>query len=313
MIGRQLVKFLLEAGAKVRIAALDDSNQAPSGAEYNDVDLRDFQQCLNAVSGCEIVFHLAGVKGSPAVAAERPASFFVPTLSFNINTMEAARRQGVERYMFTSSIGVYAPSEIFLEDDVWSTFPSPNDRFAGWAKRMGELQAEAYAIEYGWNDISIVRPANVYGPYDNFDPENAMVIPSLIHRAISGENPLAVWGDGTAVRDFIHARDAAAGMMRVVELGVREPVNLGTGKGVSIREIVQIIADEIDGLKIVWDTEKPSGDARRIMDTRRAEGYGIKPATDIRDGIRETITWYRENKNLTNRRYNVFTEKIFLP
>ena len=247
------------------------------------------------------------------MAAERPASFFVPTLSFNINTMEAARRQGVERYMFTSSIGVYAPSEIFLEDDVWSTFPSPNDRFAGWAKRMGELQAEAYAIEYGWNDISIVRPANVYGPYDNFDPENAMVIPSLIHRAISGENPLAVWGDGTAVRDFIHARDAAAGMMRVVELGVREPVNLGTGKGVSIREIVQIIADEIDGLKIVWDTEKPSGDARRIMDTRRAEGYGIKPATDIRDGIRETITWYRENKNLTNRRYNVFTEKIFLP
>ena len=168
--------------------------------------------------------------------------------------MEAARRKGVQRYLFTSSIGVYAPSEIFFEDDVWSTFPSPNDRFAGWAKRMGELQAEAYAIEYGWNDICIVRPANVYGPYDNFDPENAMVIPSLIYRALSGENPLAVWGDGTAIRDFIHARDAAVGMMRVVELGIREPINLGTGRGVSIREIVDIIVGEIDGLKVVWDT-----------------------------------------------------------
>ena len=312
MIGHQLVKLLLEAGASVRIAALDDSSRAPQGAEYNNTDLRDFQQCLDAVSGCEIVFHLAGVKGSPAMTAERPASFFVPTLSFNTNTMEAARRQGVERYLFTSSIGVYAPSEIFSEDDVWSTFPSPNDRFAGWAKRMGELQAEAYAIEYGWKDIAIVRPANVYGPYDNFDPKNAMVIPSLIYRALSGENPLAVWGDGAAIRDFIHARDAAAGMMRVVELGINEPVNLGTGRGMSIRDIVNIIADEIDGLEIVWDTEKPSGDARRIMDTRRAEGYGIKPATDIRGGIRETIAWYREHKNIVDRRYNVFTESNYL-
>ena len=313
MIGRQLVRLLLEAGAQVRIAALDDSSRAPEGAEYRDVDLRDFQQCLDAVAGCEIVFHLAGVKGSPAMAAERPASFFVPTLSFNINTMEAARRQGVARYLFTSSIGVYAPSEIFLEDDVWSTFPSPNDRFAGWAKRMGELQAQAYAIEYGWKDISIVRPANVYGPYDNFDPENAMVIPSLIYRALSGENPLAVWGDGTVIRDFIHAHDVAAGMMRIVELGVREPVNLGTGKGVSIREIVEIIADEIVGLKVVWDSGKPSGDARRVMDTKRAEGYGIKPAIDIRKGIRETMAWYRENKDAADRRYNAFTETNVLP
>jgi len=308
MIGRQLVQLLLEAGAKVRIAALDDSSRAPPGAEYTETDLRDFQQCLDAVSGCDVVFHLAGIKGSPAMTAERPASFFVPTLSFNINTMEAARRKGVRRYLFTSSIGVYAPSEIFLEDDVWSTFPSPNDRFAGWAKRMGELQAEAYAIEYGWTDICIVRPANVYGPYDNFDPANAMVIPSLIHRALSGENPLAVWGDGTAIRDFIHARDVALGMMRVVELGIREPINLGTGRGVSIRKIVDIIAGEIDGLKIVWDTEKPSGDSRRIMDTRRAEGYGIQPSTDIRAGIQETIAWYREHKEIVDRRYNAFTE-----
>ena len=140
-----------------------------------------------------------------------------------------------------------------------------------------------------------------------------MVIPSLIYRALSGENPLAVWGDGTAIRDFIHARDVAAGMMRVVELGISEPVNLGTGRGVSIRQIVEIIADEIDGLKIVWDTAKPSGDACRIMDTNRAERYGINPTIDIGDGIRETMAWYRENKDVANRRYNAFTEKNILP
>ena len=103
------------------------------------------------------------------------------------------------------------------------TFPSPNDYFAGWANRMGELQAEAYKIEYGWNEIYIVRPANVYGPWDNFDPNNAMVIPSIIKRATDGENPLKVWGDGSAIRDFIHSRDCAKGMIQVFEKGITKP------------------------------------------------------------------------------------------
>jgi GDP-L-fucose synthase len=189
LIGRPLVELLIAAGAHVRIASLDNPARAPQGTDFRRVDLREFGECLRVAEDCQIVFQLAGVKGSPAMTARRPASFFVPTVTFNTNMMEAARRQGVERYLFTSSIGVYAPAEVFHEDDVWKTFPSPNDRFAGWAKRMGELQAEAYRIEYGWDKISIVRPANVYGPYDNFDPANAMVIPSLIHRAVSGENP----------------------------------------------------------------------------------------------------------------------------
>jgi len=170
--------------------------------------------------------------------------------------MEAARQAGIERYLYTSSVGVYAPAETFHEDDVWSTFPSPHDRFAGWAKRMGELQAEAYRIEYGWDKIAIVRPAHVYGPNDNFDPENAMVIPSLINRAMGGEDPLTVWGDGTPVRDFIHARDVARGMMLMVEEGVNEPVNLGSGSGASIRDIVEIIVANLPAPpEVVWDTE----------------------------------------------------------
>ena len=313
LIGRPLVEMLQAAGAKVRIAALDNPSLAPAGVEFKRVDLREFSQCMAVAEGCEIVFQLAGVKGSPAMTATRPASFFVPTITFNTNMMEAARRQGVQRYLFTSSIGVYAPSEVFFEDDVWKTFPSPNDRFAGWAKRMGELQAEAYKIEYDWDKISIVRPANVYGPYDNFDPKNAMVIPSLIHRALSGENPLVVWGDGSAVRDFIHARDVAHGMMMVVEQGYSLPVNLGSGEGVTVRRIAEILAQIVPGLKIEWDTSKPSGDAKRLMDMARAGSIGFKPKVDVEEGIAETLAWYKANRAVAEQRYNAFTDSAHAP
>ena len=314
LIGRPLVEMLDNSGANIRIVSLDTPTEMPARTEFISADLREFANCAEAVKDIEVVFHLAGVKGSPAMASQRPASFMVPTVTFSFNMMEAARRAGVERYLFTSSVGVYAPSDHFLEDDVWKTSPSPNDRFAGWAKRMGELQAEAYAIEYGWDKISIVRPANVYGPHDNFDPENAMVIPSLIHRALSGETPLTVWGDGSAVRDFIHARDVARGMMLMVEKGVNEPVNLGSGNGFSIKEIAEtVVANLPEPTTLVWDTSKPSGDAIRLMDTRRATGYGFLPSITLNEGIAETMTWYRERKNTVGERYNAFTEDRLKP
>jgi GDP-L-fucose synthase len=309
MIGQPLVELLLEKGALVRIASLDDSTRANTEAEFIRTDLRHFDQCLKACDGVDYVFNLVGIKGSPAMTTNQPASFFVPTLQFSINMMEAARKQGVQKYLFTSSVGVYEPAEVFYEDDVWKTFPSPNDRFAGWAKRMGELQAQAYRIEYGWNDIFIVRPANVYGPWDNFDPNNAMVIPSLIKRAVDGENPLTVWGDGSAIRDFIHARDCAQGILQVFEQGIREPVNLASGKGVSIREIVESLVLMIEPRpEIVWDTSKPSGDKRRVLDTSRAESYNIFPRISLQDGIQETLEWYLENRGTLDNRYNAFTE-----
>ena len=309
MIGQPLVELLLEKGAQVQISSLDDSTRANPKAVFMRTDLRYFDQCLKACDGVDYVFNLVGIKGSPAMTAKQPASFFVPTLQFSINMMEAARRQGVQKYLFTSSVGVYEPAEVFYEDDVWKTFPSPNDRFAGWAKRMGELQAEAYRIEYGWNDIFIVRPANVYGPWDNFDPENAMVIPSLIKRAVDGENPLTVWGDGSAIRDFIHARDCAQGILQVFEQGVREPVNLASGKGISIREIVETLVPMITPCpEIVWDTSKPSGDMRRVLDTSRAESYNIRPQITLSNGIKETLDWYLENMGAFDNRYNAFTE-----
>ncbi|MBA3660182.1 MAG: NAD-dependent epimerase/dehydratase family protein [Gammaproteobacteria bacterium] len=310
LIGRPLVEKLVQAGANVTVVSLDDPKRAPEGVTFKRADLRELSNCLDVCKNQEIVFQLAGVKGSPAMTAKRPASFFVPTISFSINMMEAARRNQVERFLFTSSVGVYAPADIFYEDDVWKTFPSPNDRFAGWAKRMGELQAQAYAIEYGWDKIAIVRPANVYGPYDNFDPNNAMVIPSLIKRALDGESPLTVWGDGSPIRDFIHARDVARGMMLAIEKGINEPINLGSGTGVTIKQIAEIVAAEVPGgpVEIVWDTTKPKGDAKRLMDMQRANSYGFSPEIRIEEGIVETIQWYLANQDHGSNRYNAFTE-----
>ena len=311
LIGRPLVEMLVEAGAKVVVVSLDYPSRAPKGVKFIRADLREFSNCMQACKDQEIVFHLAGIKGSPAMTAKQPASFFVPTISFNTNVMEAARRQGVSGYLFTSTVGVYAPAEVFYEDDVWKTFPSENDRFAGWAKRMGELQAQAYKIEYGWDKISIVRPANVYGPYDNFDPKTAMVIPSLINRALSGENPLTVWGDGSPIRDFIYSKDVARGMMLAIEKGVNVPVNLGSGTGVTIKELAEVVAKLAPGgpVKIVWDKTKPKGDKKRLMDTTRAKKLlGFKPIVSLEEGIKETVDWYLNNKDLLNKRYNVFHE-----
>jgi GDP-L-fucose synthase len=312
LIGRPLVEKLVHLEADVTVVSLDKPTNVDKSVEFINLDLRNFENCLTICKGKEIVFNLIGVKGSPKMTIENPASFFVPTITFSINMMEAARQCGVERYLFTSSIGVYEPADIFNEDDVWSTFPSPNDRFAGWAKRMGELQAQAYDIQYNWDKISIVRPANVYGPYDNFDPENAMVIPSLINRASSGERPLTVWGDGSPIRDFIYSGDVADGMLEVVRQGYNKPINLGSGNGVSIKEIATSIANKMpDKCEIVWDTSKPAGDHKRIMNTKRAESIGISPKISLDEGIESTIKWYTEYKDKDLQRYNAFTDKLY--
>ena len=157
-----------------------------------------------------------------------------------------------------------------------------------------------------------MRPANVYGPYDNFDPENAMVIPSLINRALSGERPLTVWGDGSPIRDFIYSKDVALGMMKVIEKGYNKPINLGSGEGVKIKEIAENIAVLMpDKCDLVWDTSKPSGDKKRLMSTERAKSIGIEAKTPLKEGIKNTIDWFIKNKNTNDMRYNAFTDKVY--
>ena len=311
MIGRALVNKLFELGARVTVASLDLPKQGDlllNQAKFVQVDLRSSEDCASIAQHQEIVFHLAGIKGSPKLTMSQPATFFTNTLLFNINMMEAARKSGVEKYLFTSSVGVYSPSNIFYEDSVWTSFPSENDKFAGYAKRMGELQAEAYKIEYSWDAVSIVRPANVYGPFDNFDPGTGMVIPSLIARFASDENPIKVWGDGSALRDFIYCDDVAAGMIKVVEKDFHDPVNLGSGKATSIREIVENINKHFTNKEVFWDTTMPKGDDIRLMDTSRALSLGIKPEESIETGLDKTINWFLNKRLEADERYNAFNE-----
>ena len=309
LIGRQLVGLLNERGARVHVVSLDDDRLAPPECQFLKLDLTEKANCLAACKDIEVVFNLLCAKGSPQMSKIQPASFFVPIIQLSINLMEAARICGVERYLFASSLAVYPPAEIFHEDDVWLGDPSPNDRFAGWAKRMGELQAEAYAIEYHWRGVSIVRPANTYGPHDDFGKQTAMVVPSLIRRALSGENPLTVWGDGSAVRDFIHARDVARGMMMVVKKGITQPMNLGSGSGVSIRDLVDAIIKHLPKTpEVIWDATKPGGDPCRVLDTARARSFGIKPTISLVTGIAETMDWYQAHANASDLRYNVFSD-----
>ena len=311
LIGTPLVKMLLEKGAEVTVVSLDQNLKKIKDYKFLKLDLREFSNCMKACKNQDYVFHLAGVKGSPLMTKLKPASFLVPTVSFTFNMMEAARRSNVERFLLTSSIGVYSPSRIFKEESVWKTFPSENDKFAGWAKRLCELQAEAYKVQYKSSNISIVRPANVYGPNDNFDIDNAMVIPSLINKISTSKKVLKVWGDGSAIRDFIYADDVASGMLKILEKKISYPVNLGSGNGVSILNLVNNIKNNFKEkkIKIIWQKDKPSGDKVRLMDTTKALKIGFKPLIPLAEGLRRTIDWYKKNSN-NFKKYNSFKEKI---
>jgi GDP-L-fucose synthase len=307
MVGRELVQLLLKGGAKVRVASLDEPVDFFEEVEFHKVDLTNYENCEMICEGMDYVFHVAGIKGSTKMSQTQPLDYFIPMIRFNTNMMEAAFRRGVKWYLYTSSNGVYAHKDISHEDDVWKTFPSETDKLPGWAKRIGELQAEGYKIQHGWDNISIVRPANVYGKWDNFDLENSMVIPSLIRKGeetgVGGT--MNVWGDGLPIRDFIHARDVARGMIFAVENKITEPVNLGCGKGVTIEQIASSIASRFEcGIK--FDKSKPNGDPIRLLNMERMFSKGFKLSVDIAEGVEETIDWYLSNKDNLDYRYNSF-------
>ena len=283
MIGRALVELLYDTtSANIMVADLPN------------VDLRDRNDCKAVCEGQDVVFHLAGIKGSPIRCMESPASFSVPQIQFNANMIEAAYNAGVEWFLYTSSVGVYHPAEVFVEDDVWKTFPSENDWYPGWAKRVGEMKVQAYTKEYDWNKCSIVRPANVYGPNDNFSDEST-VIASLIKKAFKND-VLEVWGDGSPIRDFIYSEDVARGMIHMVENEVTEPVNLASGTGVTIKDLAFMICEYFN-VGLSFDESKPNGDMKRILSTERAESYGFKPQVSLDEGIHRTINWYKEFMN----------------
>ena len=305
LIGRQVVDILANAGANVRVISLDKINLGDA-VEHVIGDLTDYAFCKDALSGADTVFHLAGIKGSAGVSQTHLANHFVPTLMFNTNTLEACRMNKVQRVVYTSSIGAYANSEYFVEQEAGDFVDAPMD-FAGWAKRMGELQIYAYFKQHNLENYSIVRPSNVYGPGDNFDPKNAMVVPSLISRVEGGERPLKVWGDGSAIRDLVFSGDVAEGIVLAAHHGTGGGyVNLGSGSGVSIKKLVETLA-EVIGFDFEFDASKPSGFPRRVMDISKArEMIGYDPQTSLKDGLTATWEWYLQNKNEFELKKNYF-------
>ncbi len=304
LIGRQVVSILCDAQAHVKAVSLDRMN-VDNRAEHVLGDLADFGFCKEMTQGMDFVCHLAGVKGSIEVTKAKPASFFVPLLMMNTNILEACRLNKARKVVYTSSIGAYAGAEVFRENE--NLDGPPMDMFPGWAKRMAELQIKAYKIQYGLDNFAVVRPCNVYGPGDNFDPDNAMVIPTLMHRIHKKENPVVVWGDGSAIRDFAYSRDVAEGVILALHYGTGSDfVNLGSGCGYSIRELVETLNSFLD-FNYVFDASKPSGFPRRVMDISLArEMIDYNPTTCLLDGLKETWQWYIDNENEYLSRQNYF-------
>jgi GDP-L-fucose synthase len=295
LIGREIVNILCESGAKVRSVSLDNLNINPA-AEYVYGDLSNFSFCKETTHNVDFVFHIAGIKGSIDVTIKKPASFFVPLLMMNTNMLEACRLNNVKKVVYTSSIGAYGSAEVFKESEAPETEP-PMDMFPGWAKRMAEMQVQAYRIQYGLENFAIVRPCNVYGPGDNFDPQNAMVIPSLMYRIYHGEDPLVVWGDGSAIRDFAYSRDVAEGVILALHHGTQgRYVNLGSGQGYTIRELVETLNKFIP-FNYRFDDTKSSGFPKRVMDISLArEMLGYNPTTSLLEGLKQTWEWYLKNQ-----------------
>jgi len=295
MVGRQLTKLCSKEYKEVCVVDkyynLPIQQDFPKGVKYRQADLT-FKSNASIVAEFDHVYHLAGIKGSPLRAKEKPADY-LPMLQFDSNVIEAISYYQPDWFLYTSSIGVYPPMEVYNEDLVWHKVPSENDKIPAYIKRMGELSCEAISITNDYENISIVRPANIYGPYDNFGDEST-VIASLIKKGYHDE-VINVWGDGSPIRDFIYSKDVAQGMLHMVQNEINVPINLGSGKEVRISDIASIVGKYFNK-EIKYDKSKPSGDVKRQMDTRRAESVGFKPKYTLEDGIKETIDWYLNEK-----------------
>jgi GDP-L-fucose synthase len=255
----------------------------------------------------QIVIHLAAVVGGIGANRANPATFFYDNLMMGAYTMHYAHEFGVEKYVAIGTVCAYPKLTPvpFREDDLWNGYPEETNAPYGVAKKMLLVQAQAYRQQYGFNAIYLL-PVNLYGPGDNFDLETSHVIPALIRKFIqAGEqydrgikDPVVVWGDGTPTREFLYVEDCAEAIVRAAELYNKpDPVNIGAGFEISIKDLVQLIAQHTGYRgEIIWDTSKPGGQPRRCLDTSRAlHEFGWKAKTTFEEGLARTIEWYREH------------------
>jgi GDP-L-fucose synthase len=291
-LGRFVVEALVRQGCPAPFV--------PRSREYDLRSEADIARLLDAVRP-EIVIHLAAVVGGIGANRENPGRFFYDNLMMGAQLIEQSRRAGVGKLVAIGTVCSYpkfAPVP-FREDDLWNGYPEETNAPYGLAKKMLLVQSQAYRQQYGFNSIFLL-PVNLYGPGDNFDPQSSHVIPALIKKCVdaveAGAPEIVVWGTGSATREFLYVEDAAQAIVLAAErYDGADPVNVGAGHEVSIRDLVGLIAKHTGfSGRITWDTGKPDGQPRRMLDTSRAAThFGFVAKTPFEEGLRRTVEWYR--------------------
>lgn len=276
----------------------------PTLEEYNLVHQADILRLLDDARP-DIIIHLAASVGGIEANREHPADFFYDNLMMGVQLIHESWKLGVEKFVAIGTICAYPKYTPlpFNENDLWNGYPEETNAPYGLAKKMLLVQAQAYRQQYGYNTIYLL-PVNLYGPRDNFNPASSHVIPALIRKFVEaqaeGREEAVVWGDGSATREFIYAEDAAEGILLATErYNGSDPVNIGSGFEISIKDLAEKIAllADFHG-KLIWDTSKPNGQPRRMLDTRRADEYfGFKAKMSFDEGLKHTIEWFRQNRS----------------
>ncbi len=273
----------------------------PIKKDYDLVNMEDVKKLYKNAKP-DIVIHLAAKVGGIGANRENPGSFFYENLMMGVQLMEIGRLENIDKFVAMGTICSYPKNTPvpFKEDDLWDGYPEETNAPYGLAKKMLLVQSRAYRQQYGFNSIFLM-PVNLYGPYDNFDPASSHVIPAIIKKCFdaieNNEKEIIVWGTGKATREFLYAGDAAQGILLASEKYDKpEPVNLGAGFEISIRELVELIVKLTGfGGDVVWDSSKPDGQPRRCLNTTRAEKeFGFKAKTGFEEGLRKTVEWYKD-------------------
>jgi len=294
-LGKFVQRELLENGVR------EEDIRIPHHVEN---DLRVWENCAEATTGVDLVIHLAASVGGIGFNQRNPGILFYDNMIMGAHLMEAARRNGVEKFIQIGTVCAYPKFTPvpFKEDNLWEGYPEETNAPYGIAKKTLLVQAQAYREQYGLNAIYLL-PVNLYGPGDNFDLEDSHVIPALIRKCVEAVNSdsreITVWGTGKPTREFLYVQDCARGIVQAALFyDEPEPVNLGSGEEISIKDLVQVIA-RVSGFggKINWDPARPDGQPRRCLDTERAGKFGFSARVSLEEGLARTVQWYKENRD----------------
>jgi len=299
LVGIHLVKKCIENGYEV--VGVDKTNPSAHLMDLNfkyynlDLTIEENVKNIFEFEKPDVVFNCFGIKGSPLKAKTQPVDFLYPSFKINTEVINQCAKNNI--YLcFVSSVGVYAPAEKFVEDSVWQTLPSEADWFPSWSKRMGEILLESYKVQYGYNNWSIIRPANIFGEYDNFDG-NGTVIATQCKKISEATNEIEAWGDGTPIRDFVYAGDVATAILDLYERNLHTTINFGAGEEITIKSMIEELI-KISGkdICIKWDTSKPNGDMRRQMDTTKQIELNLLPKLGFKEALEITYNHYLNHK-----------------